>query len=121
MYIPDCVNVILKVSRRKKSKMVPTFYPMFLTKCLSKCQVPPPPARKNFCLRTCTQALFFCKMLHLTCLTEFWILLCLDNCSVNCTATIYEGIVRLIQAYSESTLCNPHIFTNLPYSEPWHI
>ena len=34
-----------------------------------------------------------------------------------------ETLLRYIQACSGIfvTLCNPRIFTNLPYSEPWHI
>ena len=31
----------------------------------------------------------------------------------------YSGILRIIQAYS--ALCNPCIFTTLPYSDPLHI
>ena len=36
--------------------------------------------------------------------------------------SIILSIIRHIQAYSGifGTLCNPLIFTNLPYSEPWH-
>ena len=30
----------------------------------------------------------FCKILHLKCLTVFWIPICLDNCSVICTVTL---------------------------------
>ena len=76
---------------------------------------------------------------------------CLDNCSTISTATlcyilhqshsklrhiqnyVYSGtcrniqaflaLLRHIQAYSGifSTLCNRHILTTAPYSEPWHI
>ena len=37
--------------------------------------------------------------------------------------THVETLLIHIQAYSSifSTLCNPRIFTVLPYSEPWHI
>ena len=35
----------------------------------------------------------------------------------------HSRILKYIQAYSGifRTLCNPCIFTTLPYSEPWHI
>ena len=37
--------------------------------------------------------------------------------------TYIEALLRKIQAYSGifGTLCKPHIFTTLPYSDPWHI
>ena len=79
----------------------------------------------------------FCKMIHLKCLTVFWIRLCIDNCSVICTMTLcyvlgiyrhiqpYSALLRHIYAYWDiikaysclfSSLCNPRIFRTLPYS-----
>ena len=117
-------NVILRVSRRKNSKMFSCefWFLVFSAKCLSKC----PCFTKLFLLwkvSGCLSALThhsFCKTHHLKCLTIFWIHPCLDNCSVVFTVTVtpryvqhqtnskfwhiensvYLGICRQIQAYS---------------------
>ena len=78
------------------------------------------PCPKSFWLCNCTKAPFFCKTLYLNCLKVFWIRLCLSNCSVICTVTlwcklfqppseywhiqssIYSCIFRHIQEYSAS-------------------
>ena len=76
------------------------------------------PYNESFWLHACTQALFFVrKHSSYKVLTVFWILLCLDNCSVICTVTlcyllhqtlsefyfilnsIYSGISRDTQGY----------------------
>ena len=122
---------------------------LFLTKSISKYpsstnpQLPHPFAMRNFWLRTCTQALFFLQS------APSWTFgnvlnTSLGNCSVICTLTscyvlyqtysefwyirlyffqLYSGIVNHIEGHWGlfSTLCNPRIFTTLPYSEPWHI
>ena len=52
---------------------------------------------QNFYLSTLVP-LLFCQMLHLTCLTVFWIRLCLDNCPVILTMTL---LYVLHQTHSE--------------------
>ena len=108
-------NVVLIVFRRKNFKMFP-YRAVFL--CFwqnvywsglvpRNLRMPAP--------RHCS----FCKMLHLKCLTVFWIHLCLDNCSIFCTVTlcyvlhqthsqfwriqnpvVFSGVFKNIQAYS---------------------
>ena len=87
-------NVVLRVSRRKNYQMLPCgpFFLVLLTKCLSKYlnSIKAPSLPLN--VYGCTPALryySFCKMLHFQCLTVFWILLCLNNCSLICTLTLY--------------------------------
>ena len=59
------------------------FLLVFLTNCFSNF-----PSSTKPPLHTCTQAIFFCKTLHLKCLEVFWIRFCLDNCSVIYTVTL---------------------------------
>ena len=46
----------------------------------------------------------FCKMLHFKCSTVFWILLCLDNCSVICTATLGYILHQTLRILAKSAL-----------------
>ena len=84
---PDCVhlwvkfsiqNVLLRVSRRENSKMFPyrASFLVFLKHCLSKCPTPSPPPTCHTCKNSGWAPALrhsFCKMLHLKCLTMFWI------------------------------------------------
>ena len=59
---------------------------------------PPLPWRIPGCVLAFRHYIFH-KMLNLKCLAVFWICLCLDNCSVICTATLCNV---LHQTHSES-------------------
>ena len=77
-------NVVLIVFRRKNFKMFPyrAVFLCFWQNVYRSGLVP-----RNLRMpapRHCS----FCKMLHLKCLTVFWIHLCLDNCSIFCTVTL---------------------------------
>ena len=143
-------NVVLGVSRRKNSKIFPCgiYFSCVLMKCLSKCPSSSKPSMLwdiSGCvhvLRHCS----FCKTLHLKCLTVFfWILCCLDNCSVICTVTlklwkpsdsfrilaysefcvlmytqVHSSILRIIKAYSRMLRHFQRIYRFIQaYLEPW--
>ena len=87
-------NAVLRVSRRKNSKMFPcgTSFSFFLRRnnCRSAL-VPQLPGPLPLKISGCTPALrhyYLCKTLHLKRLTVFGICLCLGNFSVNCTVTL---------------------------------
>ena len=116
-------NVMLIISKRKNSKMFlcGAFFLVFSTKCLSKCPNPTKPILpwKIPCWGPALRHYPFLKNdENLKWLTVSQIRLCLDNCSVTCTATscyvlhhtysefwhiqnsVYSDIMRYIQAYS---------------------
>ena len=139
-------NVVLIVFRRKNLKMFPyrAVFLCFWQNVYRSGLVP-----RNLRMpapRHCS----FCKMLHLKCLTVFWIHLCLDNCSIFCTVTLCYVLhqthsqfwhiqnrffFRCLQEYSSifSTIKSySHIFSRhiqaysapcvtLAYSKPCHI
>ena len=82
-------NIALRVPRRKNSKMFPCrtlFYCVFDEMFINLPKFYKSPTSH----RDWAPALihYFCKMLHLKCLTMSWICLCLSNCSVICTVTL---------------------------------
>ena len=116
---PDCVylwvkfsiqNVVLRVSRRKNSKMFPcgasfsgVFDEIFIEVPKFHKSPPPLPWKISGCAPA-PKHYSFCKTLHLKCLTVFWICLCLDNCSVICTVTLCYALHQSFRILAYSAL-----------------
>ena len=119
------------------------FFLVFLSKCLSKYPSSTKPSlpRKISGYIPALRDHYFCKVIHLTCLTGFWIRLCLDNSSVICTVILCIYCTRYVQnsdifrtlfiqdfIFTEigkpcvtMEIQNHDILAILEYSEPWNI
>ena len=75
------------------------FFLVFLSKCLSKYPSSTKPSlpRKISGYIPALRDHYFCKVIHLTCLTGFWIRLRLDNSSVICTVILCIYCTRYVQ------------------------
>ena len=75
------------------------FFLVFLSKCLSKYPSSTKPSlpRKISGYIPALRDHYFCKVIHLTCLTGFWIRLRLDSSSVICTVILCIYCTRYVQ------------------------
>ena len=88
-------NIVLRVSRRKSSKMF-SLWGLFFCFFFDEIYIVPYFYKLGYA--PTLRDYFLCKTLHLKCLTVFWIQVCLDNWSVICTLIL---CYVLLQSHSE--------------------